>query len=291
MRQRLLNSYEAVTYDSLRTACEPNGAQVFPKVRVADVLRLDGSGISKAHFGYGLRAHFDFVVVTADNWPMFSVEFDGPLHESDESQKSRDRLKNDLCEHFGYPLLRINAKYLTKEYRGLDLLTYFVEAWFLGEAFDDAQQKGLIPYDEPFDMTYVYSADARSGTQWPYWLSLDIQNTLQALHEAGSIGQTAPSHIVGVDADGSHRCLSWLVFDAKHVIEARTGMRAQRFPFVDECDLVSMLAMFDMLPKVKAALRGDRAQLLDRDEFFASRLPAFRECYEMRSALSIGPTI
>lgn len=29
--------------------------------------------------------------------------------------------------------------------------------WFLGTAFNEAQQQGLIPDDEPFDMTFIYS--------------------------------------------------------------------------------------------------------------------------------------
>lgn len=291
MTFQLPNKYEDVAHDALREACLPNGARVFSKVRMGDVFPLTNANVPAELLGYVLRSHFDFLVTTGDRQPLFSVDFDRPPHRTSNAQTARDRLKDRLCQNFGHPLLRIGSDYVTKTYRGLDLLTYFVEAWFLGEAFDDAQQQGLIPYDEPFDITYVYSAGARSGTTWPYWLSLDIQNTFRELHEAGSIGQMVPSHVVGADTEGNHHCLSWLVLDAGHVIEARTGMRVQQFPAVDESDLVSMLAMFDILPKVKSALRGERAQLLDREEFFASSLPAFQKRYEIHSSLSVGPTI
>ncbi|MBY0239667.1 MAG: DUF2726 domain-containing protein [Burkholderiaceae bacterium] len=292
MNQRLLNGYEEVTYEALCHACRENGAKVFPKVRVADVLRLEGSGVASEHFSFGLRSHFDFVV-TAENYdPLFSVEFDGPLHKTSEIQRHRDNMKNELCDHFDHPLLRINSNYLSKTYRGLDLLTYFVEAWFLEKAFNEAQQAGHIPYDEPFDMASFYSAGGNGkGKKWPYWISLDIQLSLQKLHAAGSIGQSVPSHIVGIDSSGTYRCLSWLVFDAASVIEVSTGMRTQRFPAVCESDLVSMLAMFDMMPKVEAALHGDRTHLQDREKFFAERLPAFQGKYSMRSSLSVGATV
>lgn len=156
MRHRLLNHYEEVTYDSLTSVCESNGARVFPKVRLADVFAIEKSKLSSAHFGYCLRSHFDFLVTDKDYQPQFSVEFDGPLHRSSAVQRHRDLLKNDLCAHFAHGLLRINSKYLTPDYRGLDLLTYFVDAWFLERAFDEAQRSGAVPYDEPFDMTFIY---------------------------------------------------------------------------------------------------------------------------------------
>ena len=202
MNQRLLNRYEEVTYEALARVCESNGARVFPKVRVADVFPLENSGVSPAHFSYGLRSHFDFLVTDRDYQPQFSVEFDGPLHKTSEVQRRRDSLKNDLCEHFSHGLLRVNSKYLTPTYRGLDLLTYFVDAWFLELAFDEAQRNGTIPYDEPFDMTFIYSTGGTDGKKWPYWLSLDIQIALEKLHSAGRIGQMAPSHHVGKGSAG-----------------------------------------------------------------------------------------
>ena len=291
MIQRLFNRYEEVTYDALNRLCKDSGAKVFAKVRVADVLKLEGSGVSAEHFGYGLRSHFDFVVVDSDYQPLFSVEFDGPLHKTSEVQMKRDRLKNELCDHFHHGLLRIKSNYLSKTYRGLDLLTYFVDAWFLEQAFDEAQRSGLIPYDESFDMTSIYSDGSQSGRKWPYWLSFDIQNSLRKLHSAGAIGQMAPSYHVGKDGNGAYRCLSWLVFDASHVVSVSTGMHAQRFPAVCKSELVSMLAMVDLNSRVENVLRGDRAHLLDRRHFFESRLPEFQGNYPMVCASSVSATL
>ena len=289
MAQRLLNQYEEVTYEALTQVCASNGARVFPKVRVADVVALENSGISPAHFSYGLRSHFDFVVTDENYQPQFSVEFDGPLHKTSEVQKQRDLLKNEICERFNHSLLRINSNYLTKKYRGLDLMTYFVDAWFLDIAFNEAQRKGAIPYDEGFDMTFIFSTGSSNQTKWPYWLTLDIQLALQELHKSARIGQMAPSHHVGADAEGNYRCLSWIVFDAKTVVVVKTGMRAQRFPAVSKSELVSMLAMFDLYPKIQRAIAGERSCLIDRENFFSVRLPEFQKKYRMVRELLNNP--
>ena len=287
----LLNRYEEVTYDALNRACASDSAMVFPKVRIADVFPLDGGGVPPAHLSYALRAHFDFVVTSARFEPLFSVEFDGPLHQASQVQRHRDRLKNELCDHFCYGLLRINSRYLSKAYRGLDLLTYFVDAWFLEQAFDDAQRRKLIPYDEGFDMTFIYSNGTEDGRKWPYWLSLDIQRDMERLHRSGLIGQMAPCYYVGTDDNGNHRCLCWVVLDAGYVVVVTTGMRVQRFPAVCESELVSMLAMFDLHAAVQRAIRGDRRHLVDRHHFLAERLPAFRAQYAMRSMATVTATV
>jgi hypothetical protein len=291
VRQRLLNGYEEVTYDALRRVCETDGARVFPKVRIADVFRIENTTITPAHLSYALKAHFDFLVTDSDYQPLFSVEYDGPLHQTDDAQRKRDVLKNELCDHFHHGLLRINSRYLTPNYRGLDLLTYFVDAWFLEKAFSDAQDSGSVPYDEPFDMALIYSTGQKDSRKWPYWLSLDIQLELQKLHAAGRIGQMAASRYVGTDDAGNYRCLAWLVIDATKVLAVATGMRAQRFPAVCKSQLIGMLAMFDLHSRLHEVLGGNTRGVKDRSKFFAEELPAFEKKYEMCSATSCGATV
>jgi len=291
MNRRLLNQYEELTYEALLRACKTDGARVFPKVRLADVFALENSGVTSTHFGYGLRSHFDFSVTDRDYQPLFSVEFDGPLHKTSQVQRRRDALKNELCDRFNHGLLRINSKYLTPSYRGLDLLTFFVDAWFLEEAFNEAQSRGAIPWDEPFDIMSIYSDGTRGSNKWPYWLSLDVQMALQQLHDAGRIGQMVPSHHVGMDSEGNCRCLSWIVMDARTVLFTLTGMRAQRMRAVCESELVSKLAMFDLYAKVQQVLGGTRGCLVDRKTFFTNRLPAFQDRFELLDAAWIEPTV
>jgi hypothetical protein len=287
MKTRLLNSYEEVTYDKLRAVCDPVGAHVFPKVRIADVFRLDASGLKAGQYSYALRAHFDFVVTDADYKPIFSVEYDGPLHRINAGQSFRDRLKEAICDHFRHSLLRINSRYLSKEYRGLNLLTYFVNVWFLEGAFDEAQQKGLISYDEPFDPTFIYSNGTPGGRKWPYWLSVDLQASIQRLHMAGRIAQMAPSHFVGVDHEGNYRCISWLAVTSEQILRVTTGMRPQRFPAASESELISMVAIFDLNERLKEALDGNLRLTVTKENFLLE-LRSFREKYAMRSMITCG---
>lgn len=122
---RLLNRHEEVTHTRLSQVCASHGAAVFAKVRLKDVLHVENSGIDSALYRFALQSHFDFVV-TEELECRFAVEFDGPRHGTPQQQR-RDQNKSDLCARFHFPLLRINARYLPKSYRGYDLLSWCVD--------------------------------------------------------------------------------------------------------------------------------------------------------------------
>jgi hypothetical protein len=87
--KRILNRPEETTHERLRAVCVGWNARVYAKLRVADVLPVEGSGISDVEFAFALRSHFDFVVTDNDHTPLFAVEFDGPVHEEDAAQRRR----------------------------------------------------------------------------------------------------------------------------------------------------------------------------------------------------------
>ena len=95
--KRIFNYHEEQTYHRLQETCKRNRAGVYPKVRVGDILPIEGSGISDDLFSSALKSHFDFVVTDDSHNPLFVVEFDGPSHTNPE-QVERDRKKNLLCE-------------------------------------------------------------------------------------------------------------------------------------------------------------------------------------------------
>ncbi len=112
-RKKIFNPSEEITHIKLKIICEEYGTSVYPKVRIADILPIDNSGISSEDYGFALKSHFDFVVADSNHTPVFVVEFDGPTHTL-PSQKKRDDRKDKLCDRFEFPILRINAKYLKK---------------------------------------------------------------------------------------------------------------------------------------------------------------------------------
>src|SRR5215469_278044 len=111
MSYKLLNRYEEVTYHRMKEIADRVGSHVFAKVRIADVLPINGSGISEKDFSYALQAHFDFVVTDGDSNALFAVEFDGPIHRN-VKQIAKDFIKDKIACRFDFPLLRINANYL-----------------------------------------------------------------------------------------------------------------------------------------------------------------------------------
>jgi hypothetical protein len=125
-------------------------------MRVADVLPIEESGIPSHLFSFALKSHFDFVVCGDNHKPFFAVEFDGPGHRK-RDQQQRDAQKDELCRIFSFPMLRINSNYLLKRYNNASLLRWIISARELQNAFDDAQAKGHIPYDEPFDPVSLWA--------------------------------------------------------------------------------------------------------------------------------------
>lgn len=260
---RLLNRYEEITFDKLKSAIESN-AHVFAKVRLADVFPISGSGIAAEEYSYCLKAHFDFVVTDDNYMPLFSVEYDGKQHTTDVKQIKKDRLKDSLCEKFNHPILRINSNYINRKYKGIDLLTYFIDVWFLEEAFYEAQKNGIVPYDEPFDPCSFF--DDGKGNRWPYWISSNIQVKIQNLYTSKKVNQPAPSNWVGVDYNGSYRCICWVEVDNENVVYVKTGMRRQLYTAVYIGDLISMLAIFDLDKKLNDYFLGN-SQAVSFNEF------------------------
>lgn len=129
MLKRVLNSPERITYARLREVCELHVAQVHAKIRLADVLPIEGSGLSQVLYEFALQSHYDFVVTGRDQVPLFALEFDGPQHDQ-SPQYERDAKKDELSKRFGLPLLRIRAEDLCRTEWQLDRLTEKIKQWF-----------------------------------------------------------------------------------------------------------------------------------------------------------------
>jgi ssDNA-binding Zn-finger/Zn-ribbon topoisomerase 1 len=135
MLKRLLNTPERITYGRLRDVCARHEAAVYPKVRLADVLPIENSGLSDVLYEFALQGHYDFVVTGRDEVPIFAIEFDGPQHR-DSPQAERDVKKDELSSRFRFPLFRVHAKDLCRTESQLDNLSELIERWF----HDHAQQ-------------------------------------------------------------------------------------------------------------------------------------------------------
>lgn len=280
---RLLNKHEELTFEKLQESIS-NEAKVFSKVRLADVFPIIGSGINDQLYSYSLKAHFDFLIVDNNFYPLFAVEFDGKQHKSNIKQIENDSFKNTLCEKFQLPLLRINSKYIDRKYKGIDLLTYFVDVWFLETAFYEAQQKGIIPLDEPFDACMFINNG--KNQKWPYWISSEIQLKMQQFYKDKRIKQPAPSFWVGTDKKGNYKCICWLEIDDQNIIHVKTGMQKQLFSAVYISDLISMLSFFDIDKELEHFFQGNSQT--ESHETFQTTLSKFCNELELRLSSTCG---
>ena len=228
--KKLLNYSEVLTYDKLKKVCSYHNTKVFAKVRLADIFTIEGSGISDEHYKFALQSHMDFIVVKSDYTRLFAVEFDGPSHKN-EKQKIRDRKKIYLSDKFNLPLLRIKSSYLNKQYRGFDLLSWFIETWFAYELLEQAQLDGYIPYDEPIDPTLIYNIP-NSNRRYPLWLGLEARVQINQYKELGRCEDGIPSSIIYKDGNDNYKGISYLKIEENKWLCIKTGMLNQKFPGV-----------------------------------------------------------
>lgn len=255
MYKKLFDKYERLTFEKLDLICKGLDAEVYPKVRIADVLPTTNSGLSNEEFSFSLKAHFDSTVCSSSTYePLFSVEFDGNSHRT-VIQKQRDSVKDNIVEKFNYPLLRINSKYLDKKYREFDLLTWCIEVWFSAQAFFSAQDKGIVPLDEPFSPESIYYHSGYK-TKFPLFLSHDIRLSIRKYFNQNKIRSFCPNTWIGTDHNGNFYGICWLLIDDNNGILSYCGMKAQAFP-VSESDLLQEIMVFDLFDQLSRYFKGE----------------------------------
>ncbi len=227
--KKIVNHQEEAAYRQLQKLAADYGYSVHVKMRLADVIAIEGSGICAILYSFALKSHFDFVVCDEDHDPVFAVEFDGPSHQ-DAQQHARDRKKNEICERFGLPLLRINTRHLIEKYNKASLLRWIISAWELQKAFNEAQAKGQIPADEDFDPIFLWHEGETIEEVHPHWVSLKPRLHLQELQKQGRIPVRLTCGFAFTDNDGNYRGIEWIDVNKGKVVAVESAMRAQLFP-------------------------------------------------------------
>jgi hypothetical protein len=241
---------------------------VFVKPRLSDVIHKENTYLTNREFEFYTRSHCDFVLADARARPLLIVEYDGPLHQSSAKQQECDEIKNELCRRAEIGLLRINDRYVTKLFRGVSVLRWIVEVVELEKAFYEAQEKGHIPWDEPFDPAFIDGIG--SSRRFPYWLSASATQSfhefIKTLHRdipKGWIG------IVGQDKKGAGRRLSCLYF-GDQILWSTTGVRKHDVRFPD----------YDLLDQIDTCELGILLKKFRKGEISASSPAEFRPVFE-----------
>jgi hypothetical protein len=264
-RPLLLNLWEVRTDAALTVAADRCGVRVCAKVRLASALSLDRPGLSDEEFAYGLRAEFDFVIADGSNaLTQFAVEFDEPHHLTEPKTLRRDRLKAAVCERLGIPLVQIGSEYLQRQ-RRFTLIGYLVEVWHLERAFDEAQRRGDIPWDEPFIPENVLADSLDSAVDFPYWLDRPARLRMVDAERAGWLVSRVPEELITPwptgETDEAEFIEAWAVL-ALHkggYVMGQAKLRNFRVfvPGVTARSLASKVAVADAGRQLERVLAGD----------------------------------
>jgi uncharacterized protein DUF2726 len=244
--ERLVNRTEELVFKELSAIASDNGLKVFPKMRLQDVILKGKTVLLPKHFEYYTRSHFDFVLANTDFSPVMAIEYDGPHHQL-VSQIERDEIKNMLCRDAGLPILRINANHVLRTFRGMTLLRWIVEVRELEKAFYDAQERGSIPIEEPFDPLLIDSLG--KGRRFPYWLSVAATQQINSLtRNSDSLVSKGWSNLTGYDEIGNIFELSFL-YVGDQVHWSKTGVRQQDadFPILDLAQEVAICELWEQV--------------------------------------------
>lgn len=272
-RRLLVNEGEFRTDEALREAADALGYRVHAKVRLADALAIDHSGLSAEAYTYALRSHFDWLVADVQtSRGEFAVEFDGESHETAEARR-RDALKDDICARLGLPLLRIDkAAYRPTTRR--TVIGYLVEAWAAYRGFNDAQEKGTIPPDEVFEPWLVIDVN----DDWTISfrdISAPSRRLVGRLWQSGLLVDPGPTDACRgpSEEDPEHaESYAWVRTVDEKLVIGHARLRTYSFPAVRTEDLADEIAHLDLAAKLSRLTEGDQSVLTDPAEVTLPRV-------------------
>lgn len=193
---------------------------------------------------YAFMAEFDFLVANAQTRePVFTVEDDGPQHLEDAATIERDAIKDTLCRLADFPLLRVDSAATRREGRWR-VLEYILNAYDLQKAFQEAQERGHVPWDEAFNHESLIVFHPDGGLMFD---TLDAE-ALRYLHKAKKQGvlQRTILRLAYGRSDGQAKAYAYTHTVTGHVLVAKVSVRHYAFPGVPSCELAQELAVADL---------------------------------------------
>jgi hypothetical protein len=239
----------------LRAVEEKLGVRVVPKLRIADTLKIEGSGLSHEEYSYALTAHFDWVVADAKTTlPHFAVEFDGAYHDAHPRAAERDRMKDRIADRCGLPLLRVNADYL-QTVKGFPLLAWLAEVWMVKDSITAAQERGDIPDEVYFDPWSMFERGEDGTYRRKYDLAEAARLAIMKAYKDGRSAWLTPDHAHRTTADAGEGYAILRVTESEWLI-SYVRLRGFRFAPVLPGELALDLAVVDVAAKLEEFGRG-----------------------------------
>ncbi|MEO1660117.1 MAG: DUF2726 domain-containing protein [Pseudomonadota bacterium] len=258
MLKRLTNQSEHRVFEQVAQACDEFGAEVYRKIRVADVIDIEKC--STREIGtFALMSHFDFVVTDEAQMPLFAIEFDGSGHDGKNDWK-----KDALCQQADLALFRVNFQALDAQLQDLSFLAYLVHTWFMAHVFKEMRESGQLPPDEPFMIWGFLKPDAKHIFDSQYNFTGIARGKIQRLVEKHKVYEEpilapTPGHLSMAKDMEKFACFACINIKGVNIFgSARMDMRIPCFgsladvPFgpiaiADFCDGLAHRALADNL--------------------------------------------
>lgn len=136
----LVNRGESAVLNIAQGVCKATGTEPFAKIRIADAIRIENSGISDTLYKYALTAHFD-TLVSKNNKAYLAIEFDGSGHDP-----RNDERKAAICDFFKLPMIRVKEFHLNAKVFEDTAVGFFIWQLFCVDAFLEQYE------DDPYEV-------------------------------------------------------------------------------------------------------------------------------------------
>jgi hypothetical protein len=284
--KKLSHHTEEATSFGLSAICKKLGAGVLTRVRVGDVFRLEGSGVSDELAQFAQKSSFDYVCVDTDRTALFVVQYDGTSHPTD-LQTAKQQQENEICRKLALPLLRIHAFHLSKKHHSLEIVGTLLETWFASRGPIESKS-GARTFKE--GEIFASSGTPGGGAATPApdldtssGAAGEVRKNIRRIYESGKCRSPVPSSVIGIDVGGTHHAVGFIRVTDDAVASAKVALRNQLFPATTAV-LIEEILIHELYQELLDVIRG-RGRLVTRAELGAT-IAAFRMRYKIKG----GPT-
>lgn len=154
------------------------------------------------------------------------------------------------------------------------MLTNAVDAFYLSEAFDEAQDAGIVPYDEALSPTMVWRPDG-SGRMVQNAMDADARATLWAIESSGQLPAAMPDLFITRDeASGAVYADAFLGVAPDRYLVTQTRVRDFRFRGLSAGEIAEQLTMIELADQARSWLAAARSH--ETSDTCARRWPRCR---------------